>query len=77
MPEKTDDPTLAGPHWGTTHPEDQPSRDQAAGLGRMVLEARNRLGPQATPEQVIAELKSAGVDASPADIAHWFEETTR
>lgn len=77
MPEKTEDPTLAGPHWGTIKPEEQPTRDQTAGLGRMVMEARNRLGPDATPEQVIAELKSAGVDASPTDIAHWFDETTR
>lgn len=75
MPSETDDPRPAAPHWGTDHPEDQPARPDVAGLGRLVLEARNRLGPKATPEQVIAELRSGGVNANPADIEHWFEQT--
>lgn len=70
----SDDPPPAA-HWGTHHPEDQPARPAVAGLGRLVLEARNRLGPDATPEQVIAELRSGGVDASPDEIARWFEQT--
>ena len=40
---------------GSTQPD-----DQDAGLPRLTLEARARLGPDATPEQVAAEVRALG-----------------
>ena len=39
------------------------------GLPRLVLEARAHLGPNATPEEVVVELRTAhGVEATPHDV---------
>lgn len=70
---KDDDPPPAA-HWGTKHPEEQPSYGQVAGLGRMVQEALNRMGPSATPEAVAAELRDAGVETDAEEVARWFEQ---
>ena len=64
MASETDGPEPAENHWMTTDPEGQPPRDMVAGLGRMVIETRDRLGPTATPEVIAAELKERGVDTT-------------
>ena len=73
------EPTPGSPeeHWATRDPEHQPSRDEVLGLGRLVLEARDRLGPDATPERVAAELKARGIAADPAEVARWWPRTGR
>ncbi len=65
---KIEEPQPAESHWMTQNPEAQPARDAVAGLPRMVLETQSRLGPDATPEAVSAELQARGVDASPDDV---------
>jgi hypothetical protein len=67
-------PGNPGEHWGTTHPEDQPPRAAVTGLRRQVLEARLRLGPDATPDAVAAELRATGVDIDPAEVAGCFND---
>ena len=59
-------------HWGTKHPEDQPAYSEVAGIGRLVVQTRDRLGPNATPEAVLAELRAAGVNADRAEVERWF-----
>jgi hypothetical protein len=59
-------------HWTHPDPEGQPSRDMVISLKRMVQEARTRLGPAATPEQVAAELKARGVDTTPAAVKEFW-----
>lgn len=66
-------PGAPGEHWGTSHPEDQPPRAAIAGLPRQVSEARLRLGPDATPDAVAAELRACGVDVDPAEVAQHFD----
>ncbi len=60
-------------HWGTKHPEDQPPRNTVMGLGRMVQEAKDRLGPGATVEAVVQELKALGADVSAADVSRLID----
>lgn len=66
MSETPNQPVPGNPaaHWGTTDPESQPSRDQVMGLPRLVIETRARLGPTATPEQVLADLKARDIDTT-------------
>ncbi len=67
-------PGNPGEHWGTTHPEDQPPRAAVTGLRRQVLEARLRLGPDATPDTVATDLRAAGMDVDPAEVARCFND---
>jgi hypothetical protein len=71
MPRDANDPTPAE-HWGTKNPEEQPAYSEVAGLGRLVVLTRDRLGPNATPEAVLAELRAAGVDADPDEVKRWL-----
>ncbi len=73
--ENANDPTPGAPaaHWGTARPEDQPARTQVAGLRRLVVEARDRLGPAATPGAIAAELRAGGVDADPSEVARCLD----
>ncbi len=65
---------IPGERFAHENPEGQPCRETVVGLPRMVLEARTRLGPTATPEQVARELQNHGVDTT-ADIVRkvWDE----
>lgn len=71
MPRDAKDDILAE-HWGTKNPEEQPSYGEVAGIGRLVVQARDRLGPNATPEAVLAALRAAGVNADPAEVKRWL-----
>lgn len=64
------DPTIGAgeAHWGTKNPAGQPAQPQVLGLVRMVIEARDRLGKDATPERVADELRAGGVGASLEDV---------
>ena len=55
-------------HWGTHDPASEPDRSQVAGIGRMVTEARDRMGPAATPEAVLAELTGRGMELTAGDV---------
>jgi hypothetical protein len=58
-----------------THPNPaQPPRQAGAGLPRMVLETRTRLGPSVTPEQVTKELQSKGVQTTLEDVRSVWDE---
>ena len=61
-------------HWGTAHPDEQPSYAAVAGLGRLAMDACSRLGAAATPEAVAAELRAAGVNVEPAEVARFLEK---
>jgi hypothetical protein len=50
--------------WGTHDPAAEPTRPEASGFGRLVMEFRTRLGPDCTPDDVAAELRTAGVEAT-------------
>ncbi len=67
-------PGSAESHWGTGDPEGQPSRDAVIGLGRMVAEAKTRLGPAADANAICADLKARGVDADPAEVARCCDQ---
>ena len=54
-------------------PATSPVRD-AAGLPRLVLEARTRLGPTVTPEQVTRELQAKGVRTTVEDVRSVWDE---
>lgn len=59
-------------HWGSSDPAADPSHDLVAGVPRMVMEARDRMGADATAEQVAEELKQRGLEVTLADVqAAW------
>jgi hypothetical protein len=51
-------------HWTHADPAGQPPRDLVVSVKQMVAEARARLGAEATPEQVAAELAARGVQVN-------------
>lgn len=55
-------------HWGTRDPASQPDQSAVLGLKRMVIEAQDRLGKDATPEAIADELKARGITADAAEI---------
>ena len=58
--------------------DDRRVLDHRTGLPRMVLEARSRLGPAATPEQVAGELQEKGIsDATPQAVRDVWDESDR
>jgi hypothetical protein len=57
----------APPNPTLLHPEAEPP-EAAKGLPRLVLEARCHLGPTATPDEVVAELRRHGVETSPEQV---------
>jgi hypothetical protein len=67
-----DDKTVPEEHWASRDPEGQPSYSAVAGLGRLVLESRLRLGDDATPAAVAGELRTAGVEVTDEQVrAAW------
>lgn len=77
MPETVPtDPKPGSPeaHWSNTDPTDQPSGAMVMGLPRMVIEARARMGPEATPEKVAEELKAGGVDTTADAVRQLWDE---
>ena len=77
MPETVPtDPKPGSPeaHWSNTDPTAQPSGAMVMGLPRMVLEARTRMGPDATPEQVAEELKAGGLDTDLESVRAVWDE---
>ena len=71
MPEN-DEPRPAQ-HWGTKDPAGEPNRDLVIGVGRMVMEARTRLGDAATPEAVLAELQGRGVEVTAEQVRRQWD----
>ncbi len=67
MDPDTDDGKAAA-HWGKLDPADTTNRDLVLGVPRMVTEARTRLGPDTTAEQVFEELKQRGLDVTLDDV---------
>ena len=49
------------------------SIDDVMRLGRLVQEARGRLGPGANPDTVLDDLKSRGLDVSRSDVTHVWD----
>ena len=68
MPEEPDLGGSSTAHWGTKDPAAEPSGDQVAGLPRLVMETRSRLGLDAPVDKVMAELKERGLDVSEDDV---------
>jgi len=62
-------------HWYPSHPEDQPPHDEVLSLQALVQEARGRLGPGATPEAILADLRKRGLDVSRDDLTRVWKET--
>jgi hypothetical protein len=69
-------PTPGSPeaHWGCCDPAAQPPQPLVLGLPRMVIEARTRLGPEATPERVAEELRAGGVETDADAIRQVWDE---
>jgi hypothetical protein len=61
-------------HWYSSHVEDQPPHEKVLSLQALVQEARGRLGPGATREAVLADLRSRDLDVSLADVARVWDE---
>ena len=70
------DPVPGNPagHWGTSDPCAQPPRNLVLGLPRMVTEAVTRLGPGATPEQVLQDLRACGVEVTTDEVRKAWPE---
>jgi hypothetical protein len=71
MPENSD--PRPAEHWGTRDPAGEPDRDLVIGVGRMVMEARTRLGDGATPADVLRELQARGVEVTADDVGRFWE----
>lgn len=72
------DPDCGSPesHWGPRDVENQPPRDAVLGLGRMVIETRDRLGPSATPDAVVRDLRARGIGVTPEEVTRvWNQQT--
>jgi len=56
-------------------PADKPTEEQNPGLPSLVLEIRARLGANASPEQVAAEVRAAGYpNTSDEDVRQLWDE---
>ena len=73
MPSDRDVPEGAAGHWGTHDPAGEPDRDLVIGVGRMVLEARTRMGAACTPEEVLAELRARGVEVTEDQVRQFWD----
>lgn len=51
-------------HWGPSDPADQPDRDDILGLPRLVAETWTRLGKDAAPDVVLADLRERGIEVT-------------
>ena len=60
-------------HWYPSDVENQPPRDLVLSVQRLVQEARGRLGPDADPDRVYADLQARGLDVSRSDVAHVWD----
>lgn len=67
------EPTTAEGHWASRDPEGQPPRAAVLGLPRQVSESRLRIGPGATPADVLDELKAAGLDVTEEQVEDVWE----
>jgi hypothetical protein len=68
------EPGNAEQHWKGIDPEHQPTRDQVAGLPRLVIECYTRLGANATPKEVAEELRRCGVEVSEREVKEVWSE---
>ena len=55
-------------------PGAEPTGVEVKGLPRLVLETHARLGPKATPEQVVDELRCGGVEATVEEVRSLWPE---
>jgi hypothetical protein len=62
------------PARGTGGPGVESSGAEVRGLPRLVLETHARLGPKATPEQVVDELRCGGVEATVEEVRSLWPE---
>ena len=67
------EPVKPESHWYPSDVEHQPPRDVVLSLQRLVQEARGRLGPDADPDRVLADLKGRGLDVSRSDVSHVWD----
>jgi len=70
------DPGCGSPesHWGPRDVEHQPPRDLLLGLGRMVIETRDRLGPDATADEIARDLRARGISVTAEEVARCAAE---
>jgi hypothetical protein len=61
-------------HWYPSDVENQPPRDVVLSLPRLVHEARARLGPGATPDAVLADMRQRGLDVTRDDVVRGWDE---
>ena len=61
-------------HWGTRDPATLPTREMVAGLPRLVLETRVRLGPLVSPEEVAQDLQARGVNTTTDAVREVWDE---
>jgi hypothetical protein len=62
-------------HWSHPDPASQPPRDVLIGIGRMVMEARAKLGCRADSESVTRELQSRGMEVTREQVAQFWDRT--
>jgi hypothetical protein len=61
-------------HWGPRDVEGQPPRDAVLGLGRMVIETRDRLGLTATPDAVVRDLRERGIGVTAEEVGRFWKD---
>ena len=61
-------------HWYPCDVEKQPPHDEVLSLQSLVAEARGRLGPGASREAILADLRGRGLDVCKADLNRVWDE---
>ena len=59
-------------HWNHMDPDAQPPRDEVIGVGRMVQEARARLGLGTSREAVLADLLGRGLHVTAEQVGQFW-----
>jgi hypothetical protein len=59
---------------GTTPHTAEPPHDLVTGLPRLVIESHTRLGPNATPERVVEDLRAIGVETTVEEVRGLWPE---
>jgi len=54
--------------------EGRPTRDAVFGLRRLVIETCDRLGPSATPDAIVRDLRAQGVSVTAEEVARCCTE---
>ena len=68
------DPKTRPEYGSSERHEDRPSGAAVFGLRRLVIETCERLGPSATPEAIVRDLRAQGISVTAEEVARCCAE---